>query len=170
MSASDDSPWDHPADEPADFVTLLSRLLAADDQRRGAGYPLLTSGGLAYVQDQLQAARGGPGGDGGTIGPPRPRWDGARRLLWFDGRLLRGFARPSAQTVVLDEFQRLGWPAGPLSVPLPPEPGDGPADVRRRVRDTARNLSRGMPAGTLRFRAARGRFWCDWPGGPLDPG
>ena len=159
MSAPDDLPWDPSALDPVVVVATMSRLLAEDDQGRAGARPLLTPHGLAHVQGRLRAARARLDGDGGD--DPRPRWDPVRQRLWLGAALLREYHRAApAQAAVLAAFERLGWPTGPVPDPLPPDPADRPADAPRRLRETVKNLNRGLLVGGLQFRADGDRVWC----------
>jgi hypothetical protein len=162
-----------PASPAADFAASLVRLLAEDDRRRAGGHPLLTTDGLAYVQGELAAARGEPSGSARPTGLPRsgPHWDEVRRQLRLRGVLLKEFHRLApAQTAILAAFERLGWPHGPIPDPLPPDRADSPADTRRHLQETVKNLNRGLPAEVLHFREEGGLVRCVWQWTDARPG
>jgi hypothetical protein len=128
----------------ADLVPGYAALLAA--HRRGR--PLLTRRGLAHVRRALRAA-----GVADPAVPARPVWDPVRRRLWLGERLLRAFGRAApGQAAVLDAFQAHRWTRRPFPDPLPPEPGEEPGSARRRLHETVKNLNRGLPRVTIRFR------------------
>jgi hypothetical protein len=70
---------------------------------------------------------------------PTPRWDGDRRELRLNGRLVKRFkvASPNQETI-LAVFQEEGWPPR-IDDPLPPLPEQDP---KRRLHDTIKCLNR----------------------------
>jgi hypothetical protein len=146
-----------------------ARLLAAHG--RAPARPLLTPEGIAFVRQLLLAT--GPGDTlAGPITSPLPYWDEDSRRLWLGGLLLRQFRQPAPhQTTLLAAFQEEGWHSGHIDDPLSLEPGEGPDDARKRLRETIHNLNQSLPAGTIRFRGdgtGEGVWWerCDLHGGP----
>jgi hypothetical protein len=69
--------------------------------------------------------------------PPRPRWDGQSRELWFGDTLCRRYTRRAPrQERVLEAFERLGWPQ---RIPNPVPEGslaDTVKDLQDSVRDS----------------------------------
>jgi hypothetical protein len=71
--------------------------------------------------------------------------------------MLKEFHQPApAQVAVLTAFQTRGWAAGHITDPIPRDPSDTPEEIRNRLHETVKNLNRGLPAGTIRFRTAGG--------------
>jgi hypothetical protein len=149
---------------PRELADVSAEIVAADRQARRAGTPLLTRAGLRYYLGLAVAARAG---FAATEGPPaipngikrrgRPRWDARSRRLWLGKLLLKEFRQPAPyQTALLDAFQRRGWARRYVKNPLAAAPGEGAEEVRRRLHDTIKNLNRGLPAGTIRFRGNGG--------------
>ena len=129
--------------------------------------PLLTADGEAFFHHLLQAAAA-PDAIPGPFGPPAPCWDGAARRLWLGARLLRAFRQPAPhQTALLAVFQARGWVARRIDDPLPGEPGDGPGEAQHRRYETVKNLNRGLPPGTIRFRVDGVDVWWE-PCAPAD--
>lgn len=89
----------------------------------------------------------------------RPRWDAARRELWFHDRLVKRFPLPAAnQTAILDAFETDGWPPR-IDDPLP---GDPAIDAMTRLHDTIKALNRNQKEICLRFRgdgSGEGVLW-----------
>ena len=136
-------------------------LFSADERARALGQPLLTDAGLSYLRQRLLPPRescAAPAGrragiDAGRESGTLPHWDDGSRRLWLGGILLKEFRQPSPnQTRLLDGFQEQGWAFAHLDDPLPPAAGEGEEDAKRRLHDTIKNLNRGLPAGTIRFR------------------
>jgi hypothetical protein len=85
--------------------------------------------------------REAPPADGDLLAE-RPRWDGARRQLWWGTTLLRTYTRHApAQFAVLDAFERAGWPT---SIPNPL--------THFRPKDAVDSLNGGLTATRLRFQ------------------
>ena len=163
-TAAGPTPADAPAMVAAARLGAYADLLAAHDQADADGVPILTPAGEAHVRRLVQVARAGrPGSpDPSSRGPPLPHWDPVRRQLWLGPRLLRQFRQPApVQVAVLAAFQGCGWAAGHAPDPVPREPGDTDEDARRRLHEAVKNLNRGLPRGTIRFRAdgATGLWW-----------
>jgi hypothetical protein len=75
--------------------------------------------------------------------PPasRPRWDAARRELWYGKVFCKRYTRPAEhQTLVLDSFEELGWPER-IDDPLPPG----------KLRATIDDLNRALAGAPLHF-------------------
>jgi hypothetical protein len=49
-------------------------------------------------------------------------------------------------------FQEQNWTAEHIDDPLPRMGEENDEDAKRRLHDTIKNLNRGLPRGTLRFR------------------
>ena len=130
-------------------VVGYARLLAAHD--RAPARPRLTPEGIALIHQLLVAANP----DDVILGPidlVLPHWDADRWRLLLGGRLLRQFRQPAPhQTTLLAAFQEEGWHSGHIDDPLPLEPGEGPDDARKRLRETIHNLNQRLPDGTIRF-------------------
>jgi len=78
----------------------------------------------------------------------RPKWDGDRRQIRFDGRIVKEFKLPSPnQEAVLMAFEEEGWPAR-MDDPLAPTAN---LDPRRRLHDTIKALNRNQKENLLRF-------------------
>ena len=134
--------------------TAAASLLAAHQTLRETGPAILTAEGILYLQAVIA---GGP-----DVPDLLPRWDGGRRQLWLGGRLLKEFRQPAPnQTALLDAFERRGW-ASHIVDPLPPEAGEREDQATLRLQETVKNLNRGFPPGTIRFRGdgtGRGVRW-----------
>jgi hypothetical protein len=89
----------------------------------------------------------------------RPRWDRARRELWFTGEVVLHFRRGARnQEQLLEAFQEQGWPAA-IDDPLPRQRRVKPGE---RLRDTVKHLNAHLGREPLHFRVdAEGRavFW-----------
>jgi hypothetical protein len=134
-----------------------AELLQAHEHANATGQPLLTDAGISYVRQQLMPARVRPTGRGVSTPVPQdgalPYWDAQSRRLWLGAILLKEFRQPAPnQTRLLDVFQEKGWTIPHIEDPLSPAPGDTEQDIKRRLHDTIRNLNRGLPPGTIRFR------------------
>lgn len=83
-------------------------------------------------------------------GPCLPCWDGARRLLTYNGRTVKQFKRRAInQELVLATFQEENWPVR-IFDPMAPRPCQ---DVKRRLGDTVWCLNHGQVEPLLHFRA-----------------
>jgi hypothetical protein len=136
---------------------VYAALLEAHEMA-GAGQPLLTTAGVCYLRQLVLASRaGGPAQQPAPAGPTPclsvPYWDAATRRLWLGARVLKEFRQPAPnQTAILGAFQEDGWAAGHIDDPLPPAHGEGPEEVKRRLQETVKNLNRGLPPDSIRFR------------------
>jgi hypothetical protein len=93
---------------------------------------------LAAAATVEVAFDGAPDGSGSPP-PAVPHWDGERRQLWWQGRLLKEFRAPAAnQETVLAALEEEGWP-GRIDDPLPPIPD---VDPKARLHDTIKGLNR----------------------------
>jgi hypothetical protein len=148
---------------------VYTDLLLVHEDACTFGLPLLTEAGVDYLRRWLQRAAlpGLPdprcGTDvGALLACELPRWTVEDRQLWFDGRLLKEFRQPAPnQTTLLAAFEEQGWPAH-IDDPLPRAEWEGEEDAKRRLHETIKNLNRGLPAGTMRFRGdgtGRGVVW-----------
>lgn len=136
------------------------QLLQAHEHSSTRGQSLLTEAGICYLRQLLLLSQGSENkleemllasGDSNT-GGSLPYWDGLSRRLWLGGILLKEFQQPSQnQTRLLDVFQEEGWDAH-IDDPLPLAPWEKEEDAKRRLHDTIKNLNRGLPRGTIRFR------------------
>jgi hypothetical protein len=135
-------------------------LLQAHENATVLGQPLLTDAGVSYVRQWLlptrpraAALRDRTPGPVVALAPGLPSWDAQSRRLWLGGVLLKEFRQPSPnQTRLLDVFQEQGWKAVHVDDPLSAAPGEREEDAKRRLHDTIKNLNRGLPPGTIRFR------------------
>jgi hypothetical protein len=127
-------------------------LLEAHQAACALGLPLLTSAGVAYLRERLLPATIAQALPGDASQPPWPRWDGAGRRLWLGDRVLKWFRQPAGnQTALLSAFQEQGW-AAHIADPLRRATNEGEEEAQRRLHDTVKNLNRGLPPGTIRFR------------------
>jgi hypothetical protein len=150
---------------PAAYTLLLQ----ADERARARGRPLLTEAGVGFLRQKIQPGAEGQGRsrDMGSAargpGADLPHWDAGCRRLWLGGVLLKEFRQPSPhQTRLLDVFQEQGWAITHIDDPLLIEPGEREEDAKRRLHDTIKNLNRGLPRGTIRFRGdgtGQGVLW-----------
>jgi hypothetical protein len=88
-----------------------------------------------------------------------PRWDAERRVLSFDGRIVKRFRRRARnQELVLAAFEEERWPRRILD-PLSPQPSH---DVKRRLSDTIKFLNRRQENEFIRFHgdgSGEGVIW-----------
>jgi hypothetical protein len=144
---------------PTDPVACFLALLVDHEQAAHARRPLLTEAGIAHLRgllEKLQSPALASCAD-------RPRWDAGWRRLYLGTRLLKEFRQPAPlQTAVLDAFEKKGWPTSPVANPLPFESSESELDVRQRLHETAKNLNRGMPRNTVRFRQNKNMVLCEW--------
>jgi hypothetical protein len=78
-----------------------------------------------------------------------PSWDGVRKVLQFDGRLVKQFKVPSPnQEAILAAFHEEGWPPA-IDDPLPPQPE---VEEKRRLRATIQSLNAHQKKRLLHFR------------------
>lgn len=136
------------------------QLLQTHERSCVRGQPLLTEAGICYLHQQLLLSQRGENkfgetqlasGDSST-GGSFPYWEALCRRLWLGGILLKEFQQPSQnQTRLLDVFQEQGWDAH-IDDPLPLAPWEKEEDAKRRLHNTIKNLNRGLPRGTIRFR------------------
>jgi hypothetical protein len=150
--------------------------LAANARAGESGDPLLTRAGLRYFLALSFAARQavtipavGATLNGKKKGKTRlPRWDAETRTLWVGDDALKVFRQPAAnQTALLAAIEARGWAFGHVSNPLPRERGETEAEVQERLHETIKNLNRGMPPRTIRFRgdgSGHGVWW-EYSGG-----
>jgi hypothetical protein len=124
---------------------------------------------MAYVKQRLGPPRlcclEGKSGTAIEALPPAagaPRWDGDRRRLWLGPQLLKEFRQPAPnQTTLLAAFEEDAW-SEHVADPLPLGQEEREEDARRRLHETIKNLNRGLPSGTIRFRGdgtGRGVVW-----------
>jgi hypothetical protein len=157
------------------FIPLVStchsyvNLLQAHEHASAHLQPLLTEAGICYIHQQLllsqdsqlllsQDSENKSGQTEFACGESNtdrsiPYWDALGRRLWLGGILLKEFQQPSPnQTRLLDVFQEEGWVLAHIDDPLPLAPWEKEKDAKRRLHDTIKNLNRGLPRGTIRFR------------------
>jgi hypothetical protein len=87
----------------------------------------------------------------GRADDPRrtPSWDGHRRVLKLDGRVVKRFKQPSpSQEAVLSAFDEEGWPVA-IDDPLAPLDEQCP---KERLHDTIKRLNASQENQLLRFR------------------
>lgn len=103
--------------------------------------PLGLSGPIASSQADLDPNR--------SNDRERPDWDGERRELRLEGKLVKKFrwAAPN-QELVLATFQEDDWPVR-IDDPLPPV---GDQDPKRRLHDTIKALNRNQFHSAIKFR------------------
>jgi hypothetical protein len=150
-------------------AAAFQQFLADHIEAAVAGSPLLTECGERYLRKLLVPVSSPNAG-----GPRRtrisrlvrralPHWDADARRLWLGGVLLKEFRQPAQnQTALLDAIEAHGWEVGHVSNPLPPERGESESEAQERLHETIKNLNRGMPPQTIRFRgdgSGRGVWW-----------
>jgi hypothetical protein len=150
-------------------VAAFGQFLADHIEAAAAGSPLLTDAGFRYLRKLLAPATN-PKASGSRRTPiPRlvhrglPHWDADARQLWLGGVLLKEFRQPAQnQTALLDAIEARGWVIGHVSNPLPRERDESETEAQERLHETIKNLNRGMPPRTIRFRgdgSGRGVWW-----------
>jgi hypothetical protein len=78
-----------------------------------------------------------------------PTWDVERRILSFEGQVVKQFkVHAGNQVVVLSAFQENGWPAR-IDDPLVPIET---LDIKRRLHDTIKCLNRSQKSQRIHFR------------------
>ena len=170
-ASADHPPAVRPGTALAGMEQAYRELIAAHEHTCALGQPLLTDAGLAYLRQRLLPGgrpRPAPailGADPGTAarGPSLPLWDEGSRRLWLGGTLLKEFRQPAPnQTKLLVVFQEQGWAAAHIDDPLPLADDERDADAKRRLHETIKDLNRGLPPGTIRFRGdgtGQGVLW-----------
>jgi hypothetical protein len=89
----------------------------------------------------------------------QPRWDGARRALCLGQVVIKRFGgRPGNQERLLDALEEDGWPRT-LDDPLP---GDDGIDAPDRLRNTVKDLNRGLRGQALRFHIINNGTGISW--------
>lgn len=82
------------------------------------------------------------------VGPARPRWDRAGRVLIFCGQVIKRFSWPARnQELILSAFEEMGWPER-IDDPLPVTDGVSQKD---RLHDTIKCLNRKRLIKSIRF-------------------
>jgi hypothetical protein len=136
------------------MIAAYVRLLAAHDRASAAGEPLLSRDGVAFVQELLGVIR---------ATPIIPRWDNERGVLWLGDRVLKKFRQPApSQSAILDAFEEGGWASRHPANFFTREDGETAEQARQKLYETIRNLNRGLPPCSIRFRhnrAGTGIFW-----------
>jgi hypothetical protein len=118
------------------------------------GNPLLTKAGIQHVRHLLRALPKPlalrPDLE---LSQQLPVWDPERKELRLGVRLLKDFRQPAPnQTAILNAFQKKRWRVHRVADPLPPFFGNDLAAAKQRLHETIKNLNRGIPRGTIRFR------------------
>jgi hypothetical protein len=142
-----------PASARRNFAPLCNLALPED-----ASF-ILTAEGVAAAQRLGLGATDEADGGEAAFCQAVPRWDGARRELYFRGALVKRFRQPAdCQEIILASFQEECWPPR-IDNPLPPRPEQ---DVRQRLHDALNRLNRNQFRPLLRFRGdgtGEGLFW-----------
>jgi hypothetical protein len=148
----------------ATIAHSLEVVRACDQWVTTKGTPLFTPDGAEFVRDLVDAAR--------TRARPYltplpdttlPHWDGQLRRLSLGDRLLKWFRRPAPdQIVVLDAFQAAGWAVRRIDCPFPWSTDKQRRSAMRRLRNTVRNLNRGLPDDGIRFYGDGSGFRVLW--------
>jgi len=145
-------------------IVIFTQILESHERSRACGEPLLTETGVCHIRQSLVNARSRA--DGEALVPPLPLlpfWDAERRQLWLGTSLLKEFSQPASnQVAILAAFQVIGWAMRQVHDPLPSVPEDVPGDARVRLRETVKNLNRGMPKGTIHFWRDSEQNWVRW--------
>jgi len=155
-----------PQDEPlagsagAHASAVFAWLLEANARAILDGAPLLTPAGASFLRQLIVMAAVGVSSvlePETMVDRALPHSDASERRLWLGGVLLKEFRQPAPrQTAILDAFQARSWAYGHVSNPLPQGPGESEEEARQRLHDAIKNLNRGLPAGTIRFRGDGG--------------
>ena len=78
----------------------------------------------------------------------KPKWILKSKVLSFEGKIVKRFRKTAVdQFCVLDSFEESNWPNEMLD-PLRPKEG---IDPKKRVRDTKKNLNKGLINKTMKF-------------------
>lgn len=130
-----------------------AELLQAHESACTLGQPLLTKVGISYLRQRLLLVGRNSTQNGLGLGCSMPSWDAEGRGLWLGQRLLVRFRQPAPnQTRLLNAFEEQSWVSGHIDDPLPRSEVETDEDAKRRLHETIKNLNRGLPAGTIRFR------------------
>jgi len=133
-------------------IATFTQLLEAHERSVASGKPLMSDEGLCFIRQALVSIR-----SHGTesVFPPRlllPYWDTDRRQFWLGNTLLKEYSQPASnQIAVLTAFRSIGWAARRIEDPLPAISRELPGEARLRLRETVKNLNRGIPKGTIHF-------------------
>jgi len=134
-------------------IVIFTQILESHERSRACGEPLLTETGVCHIRQSLVNAHSRA--DGEALVPPLPLlpfWDAERRQLWLGTSLLKEFSQPASnQVAILTAFRSAGWASRRIDDPLSSTPNDLPGDARLRLRETVKNLNRGIPKGTIHF-------------------
>lgn len=138
-------------------IVIFTWILDAHERSHASGEPLLTDAGVCLIRQELLSAHLQEKVDVVALPVPLlPFWDIERRQLWLGNSMIKRFPHPiSNQITVLAAFRAIGWASRRIVDPLPSQPSDLPSHARIRLRETVRNLNRGMPNGTIHFRLDR---------------
>jgi hypothetical protein len=140
---------------------VYADLLQAHEHSSALGQPLLTEAGVCYLEQHRSPTGEScscPVAPRAPVYPlrghdPLPVWEARSRRLWLGDRLLREFRhRAPNQITILQVFQEQDWTEAHIDDPLPIARGEHEEDRKRRLHETIKNLNRGMPPGTIRFR------------------
>jgi hypothetical protein len=146
---------------PREFRQLEQSVLSFREKSCFVG----TDVGLAWARQlRIQAQQSLPGGFSSPLNSvgaqpmPEPHWDGQR--LWFSGLLVKEYSKHAwAQIMILDAFQKLGWP------PYIQNPFAGPKALDRLENAIKKLNQRHVHAQLLRFfltRVGEGVGWKPW--------
>jgi len=144
-----------PASNPAVLASIatFTQLLEAHERSVASGKLFMSDECLCVIRQALVSVRSH--GTGIGVVPPLPLlpfWDSDRRQLWLGNTLLKEYAqRASNQIAVLTAFRSIGWAARRIDDPLPAILRELPGEPRLRLRETVKNLNRGIPKGTIHF-------------------
>jgi hypothetical protein len=135
------------------LLEAYARLSEAHTRAGRHGKPLLTADGENYLRGVLGEGSAGHFRTAVNGQNVPPRWEAEARRLWLGNRLLKVFRQPAPhQAQLLSAFQDHSWTQSHVDDPLPLGSGETPDDAKRRLHETVRNLNRGLPPGTIRFR------------------
>lgn len=113
---------------------------------------ILTSHGVRLVESIIGAVAdagvGAPTLSASKSPAATPRWDSSRRVLDFQGVVMKKFLRPAPnQECILAAFEEQGWPLR-IGDPLPDE---SEVAAAARLHDAVKRLNRSMHVRIVRF-------------------
>jgi hypothetical protein len=159
-------------------LAAYAELLTLHEDAQRTGSPLLTARGEAYLRGCLRLSRVPSGGREKAAEGRRsvlPHWDGDSRTLWLGPERIKEFLRPApSQEAILAGFESQGWDRGHVANPLPVESWESAEEAKARLHETIKNLNRGLPRDTIRFRGdgtgtgVRWAYCCPTPATPGD--
>ena len=111
------------------------------------------------ARDEFRRARGEESAGVATVDeqPPRPRWDGERRILRYGEKICKKYRQPAPNQIhILEDFEVEGWP------PRIDDPLDSGPDntTRQRTSDAIRALNKKNKF--IRFEASGDREGILW--------